>query len=72
MGSDTKKTISFCVDSAEEKAKINSYAKSKGLQNASNLARLATYQYMARFALKPVQRDEHGGGIPHTSEDEMA
>jgi hypothetical protein len=51
MGSDTKKTISFSVDSAEEKEKWNTYAKLKGFQNASVLARVALYQYMARHPL---------------------
>jgi hypothetical protein len=51
MGSDTKKTISFSVESAEEKAELNAFAKSKGYQNASALARVALYQYRARHPL---------------------
>jgi hypothetical protein len=47
-----RKAISFVVD---DKEKIQRYAKEKGFENASALARFATIQYMNRYPRKDAK-----------------
>lgn len=48
-------TIRFSVD-PEQKAEIDKYAKAKGFDNASNLARVALFRYIARNKLSGGKR----------------
>jgi hypothetical protein len=50
-----RKPITFTVDE-NQKEEIQHYAKTKGFDTASNLARMAIFAYMRKNALKPEEK----------------
>ena len=69
MSKDSGRTISFAVDTVEEREEIIKYAKAKGLGTASNLARFAVKQYMLRYPLNCTKRPKIEKGLPRVQKD---
>lgn len=54
-----RKTIQFTVDETQREM-IDAYAKAKGFDTASNLARVAIFAYIARSPIK-IEKKPHRG-----------
>jgi len=69
MASDSKKTISFSVDSLDHKHYLNEIAREKGFRNAGDMSRYAISKLLTGYRLsftpeKPVTaRDSRQGGF---------
>ena len=50
MSSDSRRTCSFTLDSAEQKEALRLYAKSKGFRRLSDFLRVAMVEYITRRA----------------------
>lgn len=50
--SESKRTVRFTLETEEEKSIIDRFAKDRGFNGVSNLAKVALYQYMKRYPIK--------------------
>jgi hypothetical protein len=48
MGSDSKRTVSFTMESPEQKQALDAYARGRGFTRLSEFCRVAIFEYVSR------------------------
>jgi hypothetical protein len=56
--SDSRRTVRFTLETEKEKETIDRFAKDRGFNGVSNLAKVALYQYMKRYPIKGKRNRE--------------